>query len=289
MKDFKQIYNNIYSKYKDRVEEINNAQKEITKQALLKVLGLIIMIAIIFTILILKTNNIELLVLLCPVLGLLFIYYGILKGKKISTTITPNIHILEEIYSTLISEGFEGLEYSGYKKGISAKTYNKGKYEKYQKFDSEAEIEGVLNNKNEIKLSYVATSWRDINRYDSHIHRGRIHYIFRGYFVEAKLNKSTKMQIKINKKIIKYLDNQDLNEKNNTIAQNIQIILKQFKESNKMDSDVTICDDTIFIRISTNIFNYNKSNDILNKDSLEKYYNGITEILNLTDKIIESI
>jgi len=153
MKDFEQIYNNIYSKYKDRAEEINNNQKEITKQALLKVLGIIIMIAIIFTILILKTNNIELLVLLCPVPGLLFIYYRILKGKKISTTITPNIHILEEIYSTLISEGFEGLEYSGYKKGISEETYNKGKYEKYQKFDSEAEIEGVLITK--MKLNYL--------------------------------------------------------------------------------------------------------------------------------------
>ena len=133
MKDFEQIYNKIYSKFKDKAEEINNNQKEIKKQALLKLLKLVIIIAIIFLILILATKNMEILVLLIFVPGPLTIYYYMLKGEKIRNTITPDIHILEEIYATLVSEGFEGLNYTAYKKGISADIYNKGKYDVYTK------------------------------------------------------------------------------------------------------------------------------------------------------------
>ena len=281
LKDFEEIYNKIYFKFKDKIEEINNNQKEIKKQALFKMIKFAIIIAIIFLVLILVTKNMELLALLIFVPGPLMLYYFSARGNKIRTTELDidTDKIQEQIHKDVISDCFNGLQYNG-KQGISSEIYDKGRYGNYNKYYSEDRIEGILKSKNghRIEMSYIATSRGSTSR-DNFI------WTFRGYFLVVELNKSTKLQVKINEEKIEYLDNQGSIEENNVMLYNIQNILKQFKEKNKIASDVTICYDKLYIRLLTNEFVYN----ILNKDSLKKYYNGITEIINLTSEILKNI
>ena len=281
LKDFEEIYNKIYIKFKDKIEEISNTQKEIQQQALFKMIKFAIIIAIIFLVLILVTKNMELLALLIFVPGPLMLYYFSARGNKIRTTELDidTDKIQEQIHKDVISDCFNGLQYNG-KQGISSEIYDKGRYGNYNKYYSEDRIEGILKSKNEhrIEMSYIATSRGSTSR-DNFI------WTFRGYFLVVELNKSTKLQVKINEEKIEYLDNQGSIEENNVMPYNIQNILKQFKEKNKIAYDVTICYDKLYIRLLTNEFVYN----ILNKNSLKKYYNGITEIINLTSEILKNI
>ena len=59
-----------------------------------------------------------------------------------------------------------------------------------------------------------------------------------------------------------------------------------------MASNVTVCDNKMYIRITTNAFDYiiyNNINNLLNKDILEKYYDGINKIINLANEILKNI
>lgn len=286
VKDFEEIYNKIYFKFKDKIEEINNNQKEIKKQALLKLLKLVVIIVIIFIILILTTKNMEILILLIFVPWPLTLFYFATKGKKIRNAgLNKDISkIRDQIYQDLITNCFNGFNYNS-NKGISSKIYNNGNYGHYREYYSSDMIEGKINNKNKISISYVATSiGSNLGRRDN------LYFTFRGYFLDIKLNKAIEYNMRVNAKKIEYFEEQIPNEKIEKIAKAIQNIINQFKEKDKVD--VTICKDKLYIRFLTNPFDYNYSYNIFNifsKETLEKYYNGITEIINLTSEILKHI
>ena len=280
MKDFDRIYNELYSKFKDRAEIIESEKKRANDYALKKLIKPIVLIIAIFTIIVFITKKLEILILLIFIPGPLLIYYLMSKGSKIRTNITPKMDIMDEIYNTIITNSYEGLTYCNQAKGISKETYDNGRFEKYSKYDSEAELNGILNNKNKIEMSYVATSNESFND---------IYYLFRGYLLLIELNNKSNIKMRINEQKAEYLDEQSSSIKNDDTINNIQNILKEFKKENNIAADCTLINNQMYIRVLTNAFDIQGLAYILDKEILRKYYDGINKIINLANEILKSI
>ena len=284
MKDFEEIYNGLYSEFNNKAEHMNDELKEIKNYSLKKLIKPIIIIVIFFTILILVTKKFELLFLLLFIPGPLLIYYFMAKGSKIRTTYTPNMDIMNQIYNKLISDSFDGLTYCNQSKGIDKSTYDNVFFGEYDKYDSEAELKGVLNNSNNLEMSYVATSKEYMD--GSKRPFKDIHYTFRGYLLLVQLNKTTNMQIRINDKKIELLNKQDSSTNDDYIINNIQNILKEFKQKNNIATDCTLINDKMYVRVASNALGIHGLDYILDKEILKKYYDGINEMINLANELL---
>ncbi len=287
MKDFDRIYDELYSQFKDKAEFIESEKKKANNYALKKLIKPIVLIIAIFIILVLITKQLEFLILLIFIPGPLLIYYFMAKGSKIRTNITPNMDIMDKIYNAIITNSFEGLKYCNQTKGISKETYDKGCFEKYGKYYSDAELEGILNNKNKIEMSYVATS----NEYMDRNKRPfkDIHYLFRGYVLLIGLTNNSNIKIRMNEQKVEFLDEQSSSIKNDDMINNIQNILKKFKKENNIAADCTLINNQMYIRVLTNAFGIQGLDYILDKEILRKYYDGINKIINLANEILKNI
>lgn len=287
MKDFDEIYDELYSQYKDKVELIENEKKNANSYALKKLIKPIVLIIAIFIILVLITKQLEFLILLLFIPGPLLIYYFMNKGSKIRSNITPSMDIMDKIYNAIITNSFDGLTYCNQAKGMSKETYDNGCFEKYSKYYSDAELEGILNNKNKIEMSYVATS----NEYMDSDKRPfkDIHYLFRGYVLLIGLTNNSNTKIRMNEQKVEFLDEQSSSIKNDDMINNIQNILKKFKKENNIVTDCTLINNQMYLRILTNSFDIQGLDYILDKESLKKYYDGINKIINLASEILKNI
>ena len=285
MKDFEEIYNGLYSEFNDKAEHMNDELKEIKNYSIKKLVKPIIIIIIFFTILILITKKFELLFLLLFIPGPLLIYYFMAKGSKVRTTYTPNMDIMNQIYNKIINDSFDGLTYCNQTKGIDKSTYDNGLFGEYDKYYSEAELKGVLNNSNKLEMSYVATSKEYMD--GSKRPFKDIHYTFRGYLLLIELNKKTNMQIRINDKKIELLNKQDSSTKDDYLINNIQNILKEFKQKNNIATDCTLTNDKMYVRVATNALGIHGLDYILDKEILKKYYDEINEMINLANELLK--
>ena len=287
MKDFDRIYDELYSQFKDKAEFIESEKKKANNYALKKLIKPIVLIIAIFIILVLITKQLEFLILLIFIPGPLLIYYFMAKGSKIRTNITPNMDIMDKIYNAIITNSFEGLKYCNQTKGISKETYDNGCFEKYSKYYSDAELEGILNNKNKIEMSYVATS----NEFMEGSKRPfkDIHYLFRGYVLLIGLTNNSNIKIRMNEQKVEFLDEQSSSIKNDDLINNIQNILKKFKKENNIAADCTLINNQMYIRVLTNAFGIQGLDYILDKEILRKYYDGINKIINLANEILKNI
>ncbi|MBE6158666.1 MAG: hypothetical protein E7159_02455 [Firmicutes bacterium] len=286
MKDFDKIYDELYSLYKDKTELIENEKKQADNYALKKMIKPIVSIIVIFIFLVLITKSLEILILLIFIPGPLWIYYCMSKGSKIRANITHNMDIMDEIYNTIITNSYEGLMYSNQAKGISKETYDNGCFENYTNYYSEAELNGILNNKNKIEMSYVATS----NEYKDRDKRPfkEVHYLFRGYLLLIVLNNKSNIKMRISEKKVEYLDSQGTSIKNDDMINNIQNILKEFKKENNIATDCTFINNQMYLRVLTNSFSIQVDN-ILDKENLRKYFDSINKIINLANEILKEI
>ena len=287
MKEFEEIYNDLYSRFNDKAEHMNELVKEIKMYALKKLVKPIIVIILLLTILIFITKKIELLILLVFIPGPLLMYYYIVKGSKIRTTYTHNMDIMDQIYNIIINDGFEGLTYCNHTKGIDKSTYDIGLFEKYEKYYSEGELKGVLNNSNKFEMSYVVTYNKYLNskRVDDDIH-----YTFRGYLLLIELNEKRNMQIRIDDKKIVLLNKQAETIKYDYLINNIQNVLKEFKKKNNKVTDCTLINGKMYVRIAMDGLGIDHGlNYILDKENIREYYNGINELICLANELLKTI
>ena len=133
-------------------------------------------------------------------------------------------------------------------------------------------------------MSYVATSKEYMD--GSKRPFKDIHYTFRGYLLLVQLNKTTNMQIRINDKKIELLNKQDSSTKDDYIINNIQNILKEFKQKNNIATDCTLINDKMYVRVASNALGIHGLDYILDKEILKKYYEGINEMINLANELL---
>lgn len=287
MKDFEEIYDKLMVQFKDKAELIENEKKKASNYAFKKLIRPILLIITIFIILVLITKKLEILILLIFIPGPLAIYYFITKGNQIRTNITPSTDVMNQIYNVIITNSFDGLTYCNQAKGISKETYDKGCFKKYSKYYSEVELNGILNNKNKVEMSYVVTT----NEYFDRNSAGRknIHYIFSGYLLLIELNNKSNVKMRIDEQEVDFLDDQSPSFKNDEMINNIKNILKKFKKENNILADCTLINNQMYLRVYTSAFGIQELDYILDKEILRKYYVGISKIISLANEILKCI
>ena len=160
-------------------------------------------------------------------------------------------------------------------------------FEKYEKYYSEAELKGVLNNSNKFEMSYVVTYNKYLNskRVDDDIH-----YTFRGYLLLIELNEKRNMQIRIDDKKIVLLNKQAETIKYDYLINNIQNVLKEFKKKNNKVTDCTLINGNMYVRIAMDGLGIDHGlNYILDKENIREYYNGINELICLANELLKTI
>ena len=294
MKNFDEIYKKIYDKYNI---EIEHKRKKILIQ------NIVILIAFIAIYIITNIFMPYLSIFLLPIILVTGIIYFALKpySKKFSKIYK------ETIISDLVSNYNPGLKFSTTGK-ISQSTYNNAEFESYDEFYSNdyiyGEFDGIIN----FEMGDIHT----VNV--SHTSNGRTTRttIFQGLFSSSKLNKNLNSKIKIRsdkglmgifykEKDLLHMDSQEFEKYFDVLTNNkilamriltsdIMDYLIQFKKDNKIKFEISIKNQSCYIRIHcSNMFEGSLLTNSLNYDKLQKYYNFLNFMCTLNKRINTTI
>lgn len=294
MKNFDEIYKKIYDKYNIEIEQ---------KRKKILIQNIIILIAFIAIYIITNIFMPYLSIFLLPIILVTGIIYFASKpySKKFSKIYK------ETIISDLVSNYNPGLKFSTTGK-ISQSTYNNAEFESYDEFYSNdyiyGEFDGIIN----FEMGDIHT----VNV--SHTSNGRTTRttIFQGLFSSSKLNKNLNSKIKIRsdkglmgifykEKDLLHMDSQEFEKYFDVLTNNkilamriltsdIMDYLIQFKKDNKIKFEISIKNQSCYIRIHcSNMFEGSLLTNSLNYDKLQKYYNFLNFMCTLNKRINTTI
>lgn len=312
---FEQIYSKIVEENK---EELEKSRQE-AKQEIIKIVSIIIIGIILFLIINKVVVVKEIFEKSSGILSLIIIFLIII----ILCRIAKNSKILQyknkfkmKVIKSLLNSFEENIMYFP-KEGVKSQDYDEGGFEKYDLFNSEDLMKGVLKNECDFQMSEVETT--DVQEDEE----GKKNYItiFHGIFAKIKTPKpfNTTLYLKqdyrdknfLNKmissvssleKIRVNLDSQefekyfDVYSTDKIIAMqlltaDIMQLLINFKKEMKMYYEITIKNNSIYIRFRTgkmfepvSVFGFS-----LDKKTIYKYYKILDFVFSLTDNLINLI
>lgn len=290
MKNFNDIYEELYKKYNEKMEAI---RKKVLKEQIITIfIGMIIAIIIakIFQ------NFVPLL------LGIIIIIFKLAFSKK--ATLYQTI-FKGELIKALVQENDENLDFQP-KRGISRISYCNGEFEMFDVFKSEDLITGKLEGKYKMNMAEVHTQDEQTDS------DGDTHYVtlFHGLFAEIEMEKTVFAKLKLRKNELKLfggnkerveLDSGEF-EKIYDVYSTDKIISMQlltsdimqmfidFKEKYKITPELTLKENKLYIRFQTgNMFEAVLTKKALDYTTLLKYYDTIKFTLDITKQFIKNI
>lgn len=289
MKKFDDIYEIVHSECEQDLERTRNR----TIVNTIVILGIIIII-ICFLI------KIQLYGFIIPVaIVAIFLFSKIIKNNR-------NYQKLfrEKVIKRFVEEYSSNLKYEPSRGGFPG-SYSRGEFEKFDNFESENLIKGLLNEYCRINMSEVRTKKIYTDENDNKYYKT----LFHGLFIEADFKKFVNAKIKIRKDFTILYENKDKLEMdsgefekifdvyadNKIIAMqlltaDVMQLLIDFKQDNKLIPEITIKGNELYIRMETgDIFDANLLKKSFDYNMLLKYYNIINFSLNLTEKIVKNI
>lgn len=289
MKNFNEIYEKVYKESNDTLEKARNRARN----------GIIWITFIMITIgTILSIMNKSPFFIFGTFL-IIALYMGFSKDNKNYINLFK-----EKVIKTFVKEYSETLEYIP-NLGISKQIYRNGEFENFDTFYSEDLIKGTLDGNYKINMSEVHTE-KESKDEDGHT---TYYTVFRGLFAEIILDKNVKTKLKIRKDNISLFGNKDKIKMDSSefekifnvystdkiiamqlLTSDIMQMFIEFKEENKLTPELTIKDNTLYIRFETGaVFEPKLLKKSLEFDFLLKYYNIINFTLGLTEKMIKNI
>lgn len=287
MKNFNHIYEEIYIKAKEPLEEIRKSElrKKLIFCTILIIAGIIVI------------KN--------PPLSIWFIPFALI----LTMIFFKNEYSYNEIFKkyvikTLVTEYSENLNYSQYN-GIVPSVYRDADFEFFDKYKSEDLIWGTLEDGCKFKMSDVHTQKKEVDENGNTSYRT----LFRGLFAELEFNNYIAGKIKIRKnkiKILELVENIKMDsgefEKIYDVYGTDKIITMQiltsdtmqmlidFKEQYKIAAELTIKRNKLYIRFATgNMFESNLFDEALNYDTLKKYYDTINFTVEIAGRLLKNI
>lgn len=298
MKNFNEVYEEIY---KQNHEELEKLRKDRAKKA-----ATLTAVALIGIIIIMKVaTNIMGSIMFLP----WFIVISIMLIVIISAT---NKGKYTKIFKRKVIEPFvknidENLNYNA-SQGIASVLYRQGEFEHFDLYSSEDAIEGILDDKYQVRMAEVHT------QNESRDSKGRrtTYTLFHGIFgnVECAKNIGTKLKIHSDKGMLgnifkgktrlemdstefeKYFD---INAENKIIAMQILTsdvmqMMIEFREQSKIKYELTIKENQIYIRFHTGeVFEPKMFTNSLAYDMLKRYYDIIDFIFKVSREINKAI
>lgn len=290
MKNFNEIYKSIYDKY-------NNQMEKIRKKALLNNL-FIILLAVLIAVITLFVFPSIFPIIIFPIVILLLILFMFNPSKK---------NFEKKYKKTIISELITGYDKNlnfNPDLNIPKKTYNDAEFESYDEYSANDYIFGKINGIIDFELGDVHTMHIS---HDSEGHTTKT-TVFQGLFSCSKLNKNINSTIKIRSdkgffgkffkdKQLMHMDSQEF-EKHfdvltdskikamQVLTSDIMDYLINFKSNNKITFEITIKNQSFYIRIHCNdMFEGSIFINALDYNRLQKYYNFLDFMCTLNTKI----
>lgn len=287
MKNFNDIYEEIYKKsYAIIEEEKNNVKKR---------MKIICTLVIIMGIIILSSSyeNRKIAIVIGIVLAFICMVIHLKNSKY-------NVAYKQLVIKEFIEQYDAGLAYRS-NVGIASTLYRMGEFEGFDKYNSEDYIRGTLNNKINIEMSEVHTQREEIDN------EGNTHYstVFHGLFVKVDIGKIINASTKIRRNKLKLIDRKDslsmdsgeferiFDVYSDGKIETMQILtldimqkMIDFKNKTRITPEFTIKDNSIYIRFHMgNVFEANIMKSGLDYETLKKYF----DILNFIQTISEDI
>lgn len=290
MKNFNNIYEEVYKKYAKPMEE----KRKKTRNLNLTLGTIIIIIGLILTGI---TNSFVFLYLAFIITFITIIVIGNSTKYK--------AFFKENIIKTFVKEYSETLEYLP-TLGINSRIYDEAEFEKnYDRYYTEDLIKGTLNDKYIVAMAEVHTE------NESRDSDGDTTYttIFHGLFAKVEFPKLVNANIKIREnKLIKIgkknrieMDSSEFEKKFDVyttdkiiamqlLTADIMQMLLDFKEKNKIIPEMTLKGNVLYIRFSTgDMFEPTLMRNALKYETLKKYYDTINFTLNITERFLKNI
>ncbi len=296
-----QSFDEIYNKLKENYKDLDNQRKK----TLCKSITIALVIIVLFIISILLINHLTP-VFIAPLLIAFFlvpaslvflIVYFSKKSKKF------NREFKETVIYDLIKMYDSNLYFSP-DSSIRASKYDDAEFEMYDEFHSNDYIYGKLKGAIEFELSDVRT----VSIYtDSEGNRSES-TIFKGLFSAGSLGKNINGKIKIHSDkglVGKFTKNKDLLHMDSLefekyfdvyseqkilamriLTSDLMDYLINFKKENKIKFEITIKNSSFYIRIHcSDMFEGNILKNVLDYNTLKKYYNYLNFMCTLNQKI----
>ena len=310
-KDFETLYNEIETNNESNLKEIwQQARKEKRIATIIVIIALVICaISGIKMITTMKSgymvNGMSKIVILPVITVLTIIITIVLFSRKQAKY---NQIFKESIVNSLFGNFLNELDYIP-KKQMPQNVYNEGRYkEYYNRYYSDDYAEGKIDEKYDIKIAEVHTV-EESTRTDSdgHTHTDRTTK-FHGIFAKINIGKSIQNDLIIKQNGIfggknkLEMDSQEF-EKYFDVNSESKIIGMQLLTHDVMDSligfrkllqkpyDISIYEDTMYLRVHTGAMFEAKINKdtVIDKKSVEKYYNALDFIYTLSKQLIKVI
>ena len=289
MKNFNEIYEKVYKESNDTLEKARNRARN-------GIIWITFIMITIGTILSIMTKSPF---FIFGTFLIIALYMGFSKDNKNYINLFK-----EKVIKTFVKEYSETLEYIP-NLGISKQIYRNGEFENFDTFYSEDLIKGTLDGNYKINMSEVHTE-KESKDEDGHT---TYYTVFRGLFAEIILDKNVKTKLKIRKDNISLFGKKDKIKMDSSefekifnvystdkiiamqlLTSDIMQMFIEFKEENKLTPELTIKDNTLYIRFETGaVFEPKLLKKSLEFDFLLKYYNIINFTLGLTEKMIKNI
>ncbi len=289
MKNFNDIYEAIYRKCQNPLEEMRKK----TKNGIIVVSIVSILIGILLSIV---TGYYEFMMITIIAITL----YVVLSGNRKEYV----KYFKENVVKTFVKEYSENLDYDPLK-GIDRMEYDKGQFERYDRYHSEDLIYGTLQDEYKICMSEVHTEDESTDS------DGDTTYttLFHGLFASVEFDKVVPTNMRLRKNSISLFGNKDKIEMDSgefekkynvystdkiiamqLLTADIMQMLLDFKEKNKLLPEITLTENHLYIRFATgSIFEANILKKSLDYDTLKKYYDTISFTLDITEKFLKNI
>lgn len=289
MKNFNDIYEQLYRKYADTMENMRKSARNGIMIVSILAIGFGILLSVL-------TRHVVFLMIAVMIIVLYLVLSN--NHKEYKRFFKYNV------VKAFIKEYSETLEYRP-EQGMSRSIYNNGEFEYYDRYHSEDLIVGTLEDKYKVTMAEVHTE--DESRDED----GHTSYttIFHGLVAEVKFEKMVSANMKIrrnkmlsfNKKEKIEMDSGEFEKKFDVYSTNkiiamqlltsdIMQMLMDFREKSKVTPEMTLKGDLLYIRFATgNMFEPQILENSLDYSTLKKYYDTINFTLGITEKFLKNI
>lgn len=293
MKDFNKIYQEVYN---ETYIDLQKKRKDIIKK-----IKIILLIAVVVGVIFAFDSKSKFpSIVLAVNIGLVVSFFSTITLRETYKKIFK-----EKVIGTFVKKYSDTLNYD-YSRGVSGLMYSRGEFERFDELYSEDYIYGILKEKYKIYMSEV-----DVKKIIAVDGKGNTtkRRIFKGIFAQIQFNKNIQETIKLRINTPKLFDEKrrvkmdsgkfeqiyDIYSNGKITAMqlftaDIMDIFIEFKEKNKIIPELTLKNNTMYIRFKTgNMFEPNLLKGILDYNTLKKYYNMIHFILEITEKMLKNI
>ena len=258
---------------------VTQEYKSINKEAFKKVFTIFIIAFVILGGIAYYLKEYMILLFLVFLIVPLLLAFFIIRSRKIRESNAFEDELPLKIYRSILAEFPYQLTYSNIEK-MSQEEYDSYEFERYSRYMSYSQFNGVFNVKNPFKMNYVGVSTG---------HGSDTSFPFRGYVIVVDLSDDKQIDVMIRVNNHTYSDESMKIDIIENKIENIKKLLQSYNKNTILSCDCKIKNNKLIVRTYGNYYEMLRFDNLLNKKVLKKYYENLYVLFELTNKILNIV